>query len=317
MKESTLQKLRVPGNINIQLTLESGDLTSGKLQGDGKTFSIVDGIPRLLAERYDEYTSRSFSAEWNELKVTDDVWGRPVNERIKEELVYLEIPFDRLRGLDFLDVGCGNGLFAKAIATNYHANMIAMDISTGLEIAKKLSNPSEAIDFVQADSQYPPFAPNSFDIIWCAGSLHHVTNPRKTFRGLVPLLKKDGRIFLWLYAVPEKATFRYLARGFTKTIVCRLPVFLQNIAIFFIACFTIVKQFILVKILQRKPEVPFVSKLRHHRMMARNTYTIRYDWHLRKEEVEEWHKECDLKSIYVKYVTLSDGRWLAALAQKT
>jgi 2-polyprenyl-3-methyl-5-hydroxy-6-metoxy-1,4-benzoquinol methylase len=198
MKQSTLEKLRSPGQ-GEKLELVSGDFNNGELKANGRKFPIIDGIPRLLHENFDRYTSQSFSTEWKELKTDDDVWGRPIDERMGE-LELLEIPLEQLRGKEFLDVGCGNGLFARAVATRYGAYVTAVDISRGLETAKRISAPQETIDFIQADVQYPPFAPESFDIIWGAGSIHHTPNPRQTFKALIPLLKKGGRIFVWLYA---------------------------------------------------------------------------------------------------------------------
>ncbi len=121
---------------------------------------------------------------------------------------------------------------------------------------------------------------------------------------------------MWLYTPPEKKTIRFLARRLTKNIVSRFPFFLQNIAVFLIACFTLSKQFVLVKILKKEAEIPFVPKLRHHQMMAMDSYTVRYDWHLTEEEILSWQKDCGLETVYVKRVRLSDGDWLAGLAIK-
>ena len=138
MKLETLQKLRAPGDDLNPLTLVSGDLTNGALKGEKDEFPIIDGIPRFLDKQFDKYTQRSFSAEWQELNDSDDVWGRPVFERMKE-LDLLEISLDKLKGSDFLDVGCGNGLFARTVALQYQANVIAADISTGVEIGRRAS----------------------------------------------------------------------------------------------------------------------------------------------------------------------------------
>ncbi len=315
MNKQTLEKLRVPGQNNDRLALLEGDLQEGKLSGGGKQFNIVRGIPRLLADEYDRYTSQSFSSEWKELGGGDDVWGRPVKERMSE-LNLLEFPLTQLKGKDFLDVGCGNGLFAREVASTFGANVVAVDISQGLELGRKMSDARTSIDFVQADVQYPPFAENSFDIIWCAGSIHHTPDPKKTFQRLVPLLKKGGRIFVWLYTTEEHSSLKLRIRAFVKEIVCRLPSFIQDVAVNAIACYTLVKHFIVGKLLKQQLPVPLVLKFRHHRHMARDMFTVRYDWHLSKEEAASWHAQNGLKTIYSKYVRESDGLWLAALAEK-
>ena len=182
---------------------------------------------------------------------------------------------------------------------------------------KNQINSSETIDFVQADARHVPFKDESFDIIWCAGSIHHTPNPRQTFASLVPLLKKGGRIFVWLYTMEgQHRNFRFWIRMVVKELVCRLPKILQDLAVFLIASFTLFKHTMIVKVLRKKLQVPYVANLRHHRHMARDSFTVRYDWRFSREDVLEWQKENNLKTIYAKYIAESDGLWLAGLAQK-
>jgi hypothetical protein len=51
-------------------------------------------------------------------------------------------------------------------------------------------------------------------------------------------------------------------------------------------------------------------------MMARDAFTVRYDYKLTTDDLLHWHKENGLKTIYSKYVELKDGPWPAALAEK-
>lgn len=315
MKDSTLQKMCPPLERVGAVVLFEGDLNNGVLKAGDQYFQINKGIPCMLAGHYDKVTSKSFSSEWEELKLEDDVWGRPVEERMSE-LKMLEMPLEQLQGKDFLDVGCGNGLFARTVALKYKANVIGLDISTGPKHIKNRISADETIDFIQADARYAPFKEESFDIIWCAGSLHHTPNPRETFAKLVPLLKQGGRIFVWLYTMEGHRNFKFWFRNIVKEMVCRMPKLLQDLAVYLIGIFTLIKHTIIVKVLRKKLHVPYVATLRHHRHMARDAFTVRYDWHLSKEEILQWHKENALKTIDVKYVSESDGIWLAGLAQK-
>jgi SAM-dependent methyltransferase len=45
----------------------------------------------------------------------------------------------------------------------------------------------------------PPFQKGEFDVILCNGVLHHTSDPRGGFMGLVPLLKPGGHIVIGLY----------------------------------------------------------------------------------------------------------------------
>ena len=54
-------------------------------------------------------------------------------------------------------------------------------------------------DFVQADLRWPPFAPGSFDLVYCLGVLHHLEDPLAGLKALVPLVRPGGEVRLYLY----------------------------------------------------------------------------------------------------------------------
>jgi SAM-dependent methyltransferase len=61
--------------------------------------------------------------------------------------------------------------------------------------------------FVQSDLMSSVFKPESFDLIYSGGVLHHTPNTRRAFDEVVNALRPGGRIFVWLYwKVPGRAT---------------------------------------------------------------------------------------------------------------
>lgn len=103
-----------------------------------------------------------------------------------------------LAGKLVLDVGCGMGRFAD-IATRWGAYVVGIDLSNAPEAAAENLAGREA-SFFQADVFKLPFRPESFDIIYSLGVLHHTPNCEQAFKVLPALLKPNGKIAIWLYS---------------------------------------------------------------------------------------------------------------------
>lgn len=78
------------------------------------------------------------------------------------------------RGLDIVELGCGNARLARALLRRFPGCRV-----TGLEVdarqhAKNLADPQPALEFVAAGAQAVPRADASFDLALMLKSLHHV-----------------------------------------------------------------------------------------------------------------------------------------------
>ena len=157
-------------------------------------FPNVNGIARFVdAHNY----AASFGFQWHRYQRTqldhDDVRESEENFIMKTALRPEE-----LNGKLVLDVGCGMGRFAE-VATRWGARVVGIDLSAAAEVAaKNLGNR----DFValQADVFALPFAPESFDIIYSVGVLHHTPDCEAAVKTLVKYLKPDGIMAVWLYS---------------------------------------------------------------------------------------------------------------------
>lgn len=190
---------------------------------------IRAGVPRLLELTktamavVDEHTRTSFSLEWAWHRPEDGTWGMTVEERTQWYFLNgVGLSPDAVRGLTVLDAGCGNGSSTLGMA-RLGAFAVGLDQSTGLDKAAEYRTEDDrslALCYVEANLMDAPFAPESFDIVFSAGVLHHTPDTRKAFLALARLLRPGGRYYVWLYRREPFVTAAVNAIRFFTT---RLP----------------------------------------------------------------------------------------------
>jgi SAM-dependent methyltransferase len=72
-----------------------------------------------------------------------------------------------------------------------------MDVSAAIDVAAAREH--DGADFVQADLRFPPFAPESFDLVYCLGVLHHLEEPLEGVRALARLVRPGGELRFYVY----------------------------------------------------------------------------------------------------------------------
>jgi SAM-dependent methyltransferase len=108
--------------------------------------------------------------------------------------------FDRWRGRDVLEIGCGIGTdtvrFARA-----GANVTGVDLTlAAVELASSwLEQEGLGGRVLQADAESLPFADESFDLVWSWGVLHHTLDAARAIREAWRVLRPgaDARIMLY------------------------------------------------------------------------------------------------------------------------
>lgn len=127
-----------------------------------------------------------------------DEFIQPFRTRLKINA----IPLDIFKGKRCLDAGCGGGRGSILMAENGACEIISFDLSEknlattrGWAKRKGFNN----IRVRQGSLMDLPFANEEFDIIWCNGVLHHTTNPDQGLKETTRVLKKEGRLWLYLY----------------------------------------------------------------------------------------------------------------------
>tara|TARA_Y100000590_G_C15701131_1_gene1006825 strand:- start:318 stop:1274 length:957 start_codon:yes stop_codon:yes gene_type:complete len=150
-------------------------------------------------------TSNSFSQQWNFFDYEDEdfkTWDWNKTDRLKRFLIEIDETPSSLNGKKILDAGCGNGVLTNAL-TLFGSNVVGSDISKSVIKASSLRNSlaynPDKVFFVQSDLNSLPFEKETFDFIYSSGVLHHTPDTRNSFESVVKHLKKDGKIFIWLY----------------------------------------------------------------------------------------------------------------------
>lgn len=200
MNRSLLSILRCPvdGSELELIDAESNgdDIESGTLRSRaGRTYPIVRRVPRFVPA--DNYAG-SFGMQWNHFRQTqlDSHSGHPItHDRFYSYTGWLPA---ELKGARVLDVGCGAGRFAE-IALAAGANVVALDYSSAVDACRTNHAREPRLDVVQGDIYALPFAPGSFDFVYCLGVLQHTPNVHASFRALPPMLRAGGKLAIDLY----------------------------------------------------------------------------------------------------------------------
>jgi SAM-dependent methyltransferase/uncharacterized protein YbaR (Trm112 family) len=138
-------------------------------------------------------TARSFGYEWQ-------AFSEMLPDYESNFRWYFErFPLDSFAGKRILDAGCGTGRHTFHMARSGAAEVVAMDFSQAIEVAAHNNRENPNTHFVQADIYHPPFPPERFDFVYSLGVLHHLPDPEKGFRALLPLLSAGEYINIYLY----------------------------------------------------------------------------------------------------------------------
>jgi SAM-dependent methyltransferase len=109
------------------------------------------------------------------------------------ELVYARLPCRA-----FLDAGCGDGVFLRAIAASGRipGRTAGVDISERiLDTARAAAAPLE-VELVRANLEALPFPDETFDLVLCAQAIEHLLDPALGARELARVLVPGGTLVL-------------------------------------------------------------------------------------------------------------------------
>lgn len=93
-----------------------------------------------------------------------------------------------------LDVGCGTGAFAHALAPHV-GEVVGVDESEEYLAAAREHAPP-GCTFVVGDAESLPFPYGDFDLVGCLRVLHHVRRPELVVAELARVTRRGGRILL-------------------------------------------------------------------------------------------------------------------------
>lgn len=169
-----------------------------------KEYPIHHGIPRFVSvealhdsqqERLQGEIAQNFGDAW---QLYAETRRNPYTEEQVFEWLQPLTPSD-FTGQVVLDLGSGLGGFAEYIAQTQPRHIIGLEISHAIDAAIPLLEHYPCLSLVQGNILQPPFRPESFNLIYSVGVLHHLDNPELGVQRTVPLVKPQGRFFFWVY----------------------------------------------------------------------------------------------------------------------
>jgi ubiquinone/menaquinone biosynthesis C-methylase UbiE len=94
---------------------------------------------------------------------------------------------------ELLDIGCGTGFFLAELVEK-HPRAIGFDISHAMLKVSEQYVPGARV--VTGDAERMPFADESFDVVFCKGSLHHMRDHVGFLSDCRRLLRADGVLIM-------------------------------------------------------------------------------------------------------------------------
>jgi 2-polyprenyl-6-hydroxyphenyl methylase/3-demethylubiquinone-9 3-methyltransferase len=137
---------------------------------------------------------------------------RPLHDINPLRLDYIERQVGGLAGKSVLDVGCGGGILAEAMAAR-GARVTGIDMGEApLAVARlHLKESGVAVDYRRVTAEaLSEETPGGFDVVTCMEMLEHVPDPASTIAACARLVKPRGHVFFatinrtpksWLFAI--------------------------------------------------------------------------------------------------------------------
>ena len=123
---------------------------------------------------------------------------KPLHDINPLRVGYIESRIGTLADKKILDIGCGGGILAEALALK-GANVTGIDMAEkSLKVAKMhLHESGLDIDYQMITAeQFAQQKAGTFDIVTCLEMLEHVPDPASIITAATGLLKPDGQLFL-------------------------------------------------------------------------------------------------------------------------
>ena len=126
---------------------------------------------------------------------------RDTSEVLKEKVEFAKpLPSDAV-----LDVACGPGAFALAIAPRVHL-VRGLDLTPEMlrrarayQAEKQITNAA----FLLGEAEHLPFPAGTFDLVSCQCSFHHLTKPRTVLQEMLRVATPAGRLVIIDPLAPE------------------------------------------------------------------------------------------------------------------
>jgi len=137
---------------------------------------------------------------------------RPLHEINPVRLAYVERS-GQLEGRDVLDVGCGGGLLAEAMAGR-GARVTGLDMAAELLKVAELHALETGVAvryLLQSAEQHAVGHAGGYDVVTCMEMLEHVPDPARVVAALAALVRPGGHVFV--------STINRTARAYLRAVI--------------------------------------------------------------------------------------------------
>jgi ubiquinone/menaquinone biosynthesis C-methylase UbiE len=195
---------------------------SNEVSGKGEKASSAENAREKAVEKE---TSDLYSDLWlgYDARVLTQESRQLLERRLPAAVIDAEIV-----GRTVLDLGCGSGRYAVALAALGAAAVTAVDFQAksyrrAEEFCRKQGLP---VQFAEADVLRLPFADRKFDFVFSNGVLHHTRSWQQAFDEYVRVMRRSGFLFLyatggffWTTRRALRPLFEQIPRSYTAEIL--------------------------------------------------------------------------------------------------
>ncbi len=174
----------------------------------GQPFVMRDGMPRStkLVSAKQQQTSEAFGFKWQKVDTFDSQASLArMREWLKErygDLATISWLSEHGEYPLLIDAGCGAGMSGLELLAPLlpQIRYLGVDVSEAVDVARqRFADRGFNCGFMQADITDLPLPPNSVDIIFSEGVLHHTNSTELALKSLARLLKPGGRFLFYVY----------------------------------------------------------------------------------------------------------------------
>lgn len=316
MKPSLLKFLACPkckSDFECKIYSKDKEIEEGTLicKKCGREYPIINSVPRILTKasssKIKKMTAKLFSYEWQSFSKLYELY----KEQFLDWIYPIKPSFFKNKVV--LDAGCGIGRHVYYSAKFGAKEIIGIDLSDSVYIARENTKDLPNVHIIQADIHNLPLK-KEFDFIYSIGVLHHLSEPERGFKKLLKHLKRKGTIFVWVYGKEGNYFLKILIP--LRKIVKRLPFWLIKFLSFFISIFLfpIVKiiykplnEIVLTKHLAMQlPQNPFfyyLTKFNFTQIISIvfDQLSVPIANYYSKDEFKKWFQNAKLKNIVISW----------------